>query len=53
MVITADKVTGRRVLSLGKLRCFCKKFCALTFQDDNKMCFTNACTFGGTAIANA
>jgi len=47
MVITPDKAMGRHVLSLAKLRHSHKNVCAVIFQDDNKVCFTNARTFGG------
>lgn len=47
MVTALDTATHRHELSLVKLGHFYKKFCALTFQDDNKICFINACTFGG------
>lgn len=47
MVITVDKAIGRSELSVAKLRDFHKNGCAVIFQDDSKICFTNACTFGG------
>lgn len=39
MVITVDKATRRRELPHVKLGHFNTKFCALTFQDDNKLYF--------------
>lgn len=38
---------GRSVLSVAKLRDCYKNGYAVIFQDDNKIHFTNACTFGG------